>query len=453
MNQLNQNFEQLVFESDEEIEEADESNETNEIEIIEEVNNSVLFESDKEEVPDVSEEIWSSTIQKPQRWHFEDDKAGVNIDLVGECKTPADYYNLFINDTCLELIATETNRYALNKEIGFNPTTKDEIQKLLALFIQMGYVTMPTLDDYWSNDISIGGHAICASIMTKNRFKKLMRCLHFCNNDDVEKIKLYKIQKFVDLFIQQCQLLYRPMEKVCINESLIPFSGRISFRQYIPNKRYKYGLKLFKLCTCISYTYNLAIYCGKEQQPTKGSVAENMVLKLMNGLENQGRTLYTDNWYTSVRLAKTLLQKKTNLIGTVRKNRGFIKDVITVKLKKEEHIAQQDNQGIIQGIKWQDKREVLMLSTVYDDSKTDNKPEVIVDYNHGKTYIDISDQLASYSPYLRKTYKWYMQIFFHITCQIAVVNALKLYEVQTGKKINIVQFRKEIMKGLLKINK
>ena len=37
-------------------------------------------------------------------------------------------------------------------------------------------------------------------------------------------------------------------KEACIDESLVPFRARIVFRQYIPSKRYKYSIKIFKLC-------------------------------------------------------------------------------------------------------------------------------------------------------------------------------------------------------------
>jgi hypothetical protein len=45
-----------------------------------------------------------------------------------------------------------------------------------------------------------------------------------------------------------------------IDESMVPFRGRLHFRQYIPNKTHKYGIKLYKLCTTDGYTCNISVY-------------------------------------------------------------------------------------------------------------------------------------------------------------------------------------------------
>ena len=52
---------------------------------------------------------------------------------------------------------------------------------------------------------------------------------------------------------------------LCIDETMVPFRGRVGFRQYVPGKRFKYGMKKFKLCTTKGYTLNTKIYCGQEE--------------------------------------------------------------------------------------------------------------------------------------------------------------------------------------------
>ncbi len=55
----------------------------------------------------------------------------------------------------------------------------------------------------------------------------------------------------------------------------------------------------------------------------------------MDVLLNEGRILYVDNLYTSITLARALLDKQTYLCGTVRKNRKNMPTEITeMKLKK-----------------------------------------------------------------------------------------------------------------------
>lgn len=57
-------------------------------------------------------------------------------------------------------------------------------------------------------------------------------------------------------------------ENICIDESMVPFRGRIIFRQYNKQKRHKYGVKLFKLCSLPGYTHKINVYAGKNDTTT-----------------------------------------------------------------------------------------------------------------------------------------------------------------------------------------
>jgi len=56
----------------------------------------------------------------------------------------------------------------------------------------------------------------------------------------------------------------------------------------------------------------------------KGLVLVLTVMTLCEPYLNAGRTICTDNYYTSVPLARKLLQSETHLIGTLRANRKYL---------------------------------------------------------------------------------------------------------------------------------
>lgn len=135
--------------------------------------------------------------------------------------------------------------------------------------------------------------------------------------------------------------------KLCVYESLIPFRERLIMRQYIKQKRHKYGIKIFKLCTGSGYTVRLKIYAGKNLDITK-TTPTGVVMELCKPILRVGRTVCTDNWYTSVNLAKKLLDQQTHLVGTMRKNKKHVPKDITqaTKMKKGEIIAKENHRGI-----------------------------------------------------------------------------------------------------------
>lgn len=177
---------------------------------------------------------------------------------------------------------------------------------------------------------------------------------------------------------------------------------------------------VFKLCNGVGYTYSSQIYTGKEKNGGKraGTISSKIVMSLCKNILDKGHTVCTDNWYTSVALAEKLIAKNTHLVGTLRKNRcGNSAEVVSKKLKRGELIAREHKSGITI-LKWKDKRDVLMLSTkhsagmatVHKKFYSCEKPKMVVDYNLGKSSVDLSDQMIAYSSPLRKTLKWYKKL-------------------------------------------
>ncbi|KAK9700959.1 Transposase IS4 [Popillia japonica] len=83
----------------------------------------------------------------------------------------------------------------------------------------------------------------------------------------------------------------------------------------------------------------------------------------MELLLKSGRSLYTDNFYTSVDLAHQLMKQKIHLIGTLHSALKLNpKPVITTKLSWGEMIMRQSNTNVIVG-KWRDNRDILFLIT------------------------------------------------------------------------------------------
>ena len=73
----------------------------------------------------------------------------------------------------------------------------------------------------------------------------------------------------------------------------------------------------------------------------------------MAPLLGQGYHLFTDNWYTAVPLAESLLEG-TNLTGTVYSNRKYLPAGVKKKLAKGETVTFRKNRLLCMG--WQNKK-------------------------------------------------------------------------------------------------
>jgi len=94
--------------------------------------------------------------------------------------------------------------------------------------------------------------------------------LHFtdpetANVDD----PLRKLGSFLEYLQMRFQRVYTPEQHVAVDEYLSLWKGRLKFRIYIPNKRERYGVKVYMLCESKSaYLYSFIIYAGSETKYT-----------------------------------------------------------------------------------------------------------------------------------------------------------------------------------------
>ena len=75
------------------------------------------------------------------------------------------------------------------------------------------------------------------------------------------------------------------IQNLCIDEQLVPFKGKSSLKQYLPNKPHKWGYKIFVLADDQGMTYDFIPYSGKIHPVDKPDVPDlkasgNIVLHL-----------------------------------------------------------------------------------------------------------------------------------------------------------------------------
>lgn len=169
------------------------------------------------------------------------------------------------------------------------------------------------------------GRPIFRSTMSLQQFHVLSRIIRFDNRDTRpvrwRNDKLAAIRNVWDRWVERLPLMYNPGPEVTVDERLVPFRGRCPFKQYIPSKPGKYGIKIWAACDAkSSYAWNMQVYTGK---PLTGRPEKNqgmrVVLDMTAGLS--GHNITCDNFFTSYVLGQELLKRKLTMVGTVRKNK------------------------------------------------------------------------------------------------------------------------------------
>ncbi|CAL1534583.1 unnamed protein product, partial [Lymnaea stagnalis] len=111
-----------------------------------------------------------------------------------------------------------------------------------------------------------------------------------------------------------------PDRDIWSDESLLLWKGRLVFKQYLPLKRDRFGIKIFCLCDEAGYLYRFRVYTGKQdplykidnyvpEECQQLSMTSKVALELLAPLLNQGYHLYIDNWYNSIPLIRFHTQK------------------------------------------------------------------------------------------------------------------------------------------------
>ena len=99
--------------------------------------------------------------------------------------------------------------------------------------------------------------------MGRDRFQLVMRFFHSGDSPNFAGDRLAKIRILTNHLIQIMKELYVPDKNLSLDESMMLWRGRLLFRQYIKNKRHKYGIKYYELCTSDGLILRASIYSGQ----------------------------------------------------------------------------------------------------------------------------------------------------------------------------------------------
>jgi hypothetical protein len=105
-----------------------------------------------------------------------------------------------------------------------------------------------------------------------------MKFLH-CS-DNTNKVNYEGPAKLYKIFPVLSHLNYKfhlPGQNISVDESLTLWKGRLSFKQYMPLKAAKFGIKTYELCEANSgYLWSLVVYTGKDAHFQSSLVTQEM---------------------------------------------------------------------------------------------------------------------------------------------------------------------------------
>jgi len=403
---------------------------------------------------------------------------------------PIDFFMQYVDMDLICHMVYQTNLYARQffRDNGgalgaqsrcrqWKETNTEEMKRFIGLTLLMGVVRKPKIASYWSTDFTMNT-PVFPGVMKRNRYQLMLRFWHLNDNDrcpppdSPNTDRLYKIRPVVDHLFEKFQTTYAVGREVSVDESLLLWKGRLSFKQYLPLKRSRFGIKLYKLCESeTGYVYRFFVYVGKlsspitcppsHAPPPDFGATETIVWYLTMPLFDAGHCLYVDNFYTSLPLFRALYARRTLACGTIRSNRkGYPKSLIQHKLSVVGQSTALRAKELL-ALKFRDKKEVYMLTTAHNsacttvtvhrkDMQTMDKPDCILNYNRKMGGVDRSDQLIQPYDCTRKSKIWYKKLCLHLL-QLALLNAHIVYKQSSAEaKLSFLDFSNEVIAELLK---
>ncbi|XP_050035995.1 piggyBac transposable element-derived protein 3-like [Dermacentor andersoni] len=393
-----------------------------------------------------------------------------------EVRSFMSYFRQFVTPSMMNAVVRETNLYSTQTTGKSLDVTESELEQFVGLNLLMGLVQMPSVRSYWEHATRF---APIADIMPRNRFEKIVRLLHFTDNneasDEAKRDKVWKIRPWLDE-LQRNFLTVEPEELNSVDEIMISFTGRCPIKQYMPAKPHPWGIKLWARASSSGFLYQFDVYQGQAKMNYQYGLGGDVTLKMCQALpENKGYKVAADNYFSSLDLAAELSKRGLGFVGTLRSNR--LKDC---RLKSESDLKKEgrgafdyavDSSRNIAVVRWHDNRAVTIVSNYISTEpvgsvrRWDRKekkyihvpqPAAIKVYNSFMGGVDLLNYLVELYKFGIKSRRWYIYLFYH-TLMMSTVNAWLLYrrhcDSLNQKNVNLRHFQAGIAQCLIAVGK
>ena len=362
-------------------------------------------------------------------------------------------------------ITTETMRYGRLKNNHSFHVSDNDVYEFLDLILISGYHTLPGEKNYWSTKPLLSA-PIFSQVMSRNRFQETKQYFHLADIENLTESKTAKFDPIYDELLKNCQQFEIFDKLLSIDESMVPYRGHFSIKQYIQNKTILFEHKFWFLCGADAYPYHFELYKDKDdgrKEPLGTSVVKRMS-SIIESDECKNHVLHFDNFFTSYSLLVDLAGRNLRAIGTVRSNR-LESWFFSVRKKDVCASCHYRSDGMVLFVQWKDNsivtiganfRKVTPVNKVSRWVKAEGKvsvdqPKFISEYNKGMGGVDLLDILLWSCRANLCSKRWFWPLFAN-ALNIAVVASFKIHKKVCVEQLPHLDFRIEVAEVMVRAN-
>jgi len=379
--------------------------------------------------------------------------------------TPTALFEIFFDNEVMQLLTDNSNKYALQKGRHAFTTSPMELRLFVAILFTSGYAPLPRRRLYWEPSPDVQNVAV-SNAMTRNRFEELMENIHVADNDNLApNDRMAKVRPLFTALNSKFITHFPRQQDLSVDESMVPYYGRHSAKQYIRGKPIRFGYKVWSINTSLGYCVQLDPYQGAGTTVPELGLGGSVVVKLCSVLPTDNYVVYFDNFFTSLRLLQHLSTSGIKATGTVRVNR--IEDCPVMAVDKVKKMARGtsdhrlDSNSNILVVRWHDNSVVTLASNCHGVEPVGSaqrwssaekcrvdipQPFVVSQYNKYMGGVDRMDQnIATYRISIRSR-KWWWPLFAYLL-DVAMQNAWIIYrqtDAARHRPLDQLEFRRDI---------
>lgn len=359
-----------------------------------------------------------------------------HVQTLDEC------FHLFIDEEIIHNIIFYTNM----KAIESMPANKKwklvdniEMNAFFGLLLLMGRFreSRECKNDLWEKNEALSRRFYTA-VMSRDRFTDILKYLRF--DDTATRVerksndKLAPLRHITNIFVQNCQDSYEASGIGCIDEQLVAFRGRCSFKVSMSHKPGKCGIKLWTLCDAKTfYCCNTEVYLGKHGNTPEVQPEQRAVKRLTDYWKGSGRCVTANNCFTDLSLGEELLENNIYLVGIIWKNKQDIPKTLVETRNRLQYSSEflfTEKLTLVSYVP-EPRKSVTLLSTLHHkrnvSTAADNfKPDIFNYYNSTRSTVDDLDKILKEHSCRRSTRRWALALFMHYI-DVAAYNAFVIW--------------------------